>query len=77
MPAFVVLHDTTLEDIFHKRPHSLAELREVRGIGDVKAEKYGRQILGVVTGGDSLSCEAEHPTDPRSARWGIDFREPG
>jgi ATP-dependent DNA helicase RecQ len=52
VPAFVVLHDTTLEDICHKRPHSLAELREVRGIGELKAERYGQQILDVVTGGD-------------------------
>ena len=48
MPAFVVLHDTTLEEICHKRPHSLAELRKVRGIGELKAERYGRQILDVV-----------------------------
>jgi ATP-dependent DNA helicase RecQ len=52
LPAFVVLHDTTLEEICHKRPHSLAELRKVRGIGELKAERYGRQILDVVTGGD-------------------------
>jgi ATP-dependent DNA helicase RecQ len=48
VPAFVVLHDTTLEDICHKRPRSLAELRKVRGIGELKAERYGRQILDVV-----------------------------
>ncbi len=48
VPAFVVLHDTTLEEICHKRPRSLAELREVRGIGEMKAERYGRQILDVV-----------------------------
>lgn len=52
VPAFVVLHDTTLQAICEKRPHSLAALREVRGIGEVKAEKYGRQILDLVTGGD-------------------------
>jgi len=52
VPAFVVLHDTTLEAICNKRPRSLGELREVRGIGEVKAERYGRQILEVVTGGD-------------------------
>ena len=48
VPAFVVLHDTTLEEICGKRPRSLAELREVRGIGELKAERYGRQILDVV-----------------------------
>ena len=50
VPAFVVLHDTTLEEICHKRPRSLAQLREVRGIGELKAERYGRQILDVVGG---------------------------
>ncbi len=48
VPAFVVLHDTTIEEICRKRPRSLEELREVRGIGELKAERYGRQILDVV-----------------------------
>jgi ATP-dependent DNA helicase RecQ len=44
-PAFVVLHDTTLEEICRIRPHSIRELLQVSGIGERKAELYGQQIL--------------------------------
>jgi ATP-dependent DNA helicase RecQ len=45
VPAFVVMHDTTLEEICRIRPRTLAELREVHGIGEKKLEMYGKQIL--------------------------------
>ena len=44
-PAFVVLHDTTLDEICRVRPRSIAELLRVSGIGERKAELYGAQIL--------------------------------
>ncbi|MGH9647835.1 MAG: RecQ family ATP-dependent DNA helicase, partial [Bryobacteraceae bacterium] len=45
VPAFVVMHDTTLDELCRRRPSTLAELKRVRGIGDVKAEVYGPGIL--------------------------------
>jgi len=45
MPAFVVLHDTTLDEICRVRPASIADLMGITGIGDRKAETYGRSIL--------------------------------
>jgi len=45
VPAFVVMHDTTLEEICRTRPRTLAELHEVHGIGERKLEMYGNQIL--------------------------------
>jgi ATP-dependent DNA helicase RecQ len=48
VPAYVVMHDTTLEEICRVRPSSPAELLHVTGIGARKAEMYGRQILGVL-----------------------------
>jgi ATP-dependent DNA helicase RecQ len=44
-PAFVVMHDTTLEEICRIRPRSLRELLRVSGIGERKAELYGQQIF--------------------------------
>src|SRR5271155_2282098 len=44
-PAFVVLHDTTLEEICGRRPSSMAELLSITGIGERKAEVYGTGIL--------------------------------
>jgi len=47
-PAFVVMHDTTLDEICRVRPKSIADLLEVSGIGERKAEMYGQKILGVL-----------------------------
>jgi len=47
-PAFVVLHDTTLDEICRIRPRSIAELLRVSGIGERKAELYGAQILAAL-----------------------------
>jgi ATP-dependent DNA helicase RecQ len=45
IPAFVVLHDTTLDEICRVRPGSIARLLLITGIGERKAELYGCQIL--------------------------------
>src|SRR5712691_3760189 len=47
-PAFIVMHDTTLDEISRIRPRSLRELLQVSGIGERKAELYGQQILDVL-----------------------------
>ena len=46
--AFIVLHDTTLEQICSVRPKTLAELRKVSGIGEAKCDEYGQEILDVL-----------------------------
>lgn len=48
MPAYVVLHDTTLEEICRIRPSSIAELMKITGIGERKAELYGREIISLL-----------------------------
>jgi ATP-dependent DNA helicase RecQ len=50
VPAFVILHDSTLEHICVLRPGSLQQLRRVPGIGEAKLERYGSDILGVLRG---------------------------
>jgi ATP-dependent DNA helicase RecQ len=45
VPAFVVMHDTSLAEICRKRPSSLAEIRGISGFGERKTERYGQQIL--------------------------------
>ena len=49
VPAYVVFHDNTLQAIAHRRPRSLGELRSISGIGEKKLERYGDQILAVVS----------------------------
>ncbi len=48
MPAYVVMHDTTLEEICRIRPTSIAELMSVTGIGERKAATYGQEILAAL-----------------------------
>ncbi len=45
VPAYVVMHDTSLEELCRLRPKSLAELRGVTGFGERKVEYYGEKIL--------------------------------
>jgi DNA helicase-2/ATP-dependent DNA helicase PcrA len=50
VPAYVVFHDTTLAEIADVRPRSLPALRRVRGMGPMKLERYGAEILAVIEG---------------------------
>jgi len=43
--AFIVLHDTTLDAICQAQPRSIADLRQISGIGEKKCELYGEEIL--------------------------------
>jgi ATP-dependent DNA helicase RecQ len=43
--AFIVMHDTSLDELCRVRPRSLGELRGVSGFGDKKTELYGQGIL--------------------------------
>jgi ATP-dependent DNA helicase RecQ len=48
MPAYVVLHDSTIEGIAAVQPNTLTELRDIPGIGDKKLEGYGKDLLELV-----------------------------
>jgi len=45
IPAFVVMHDTSLEQLCRVRPDSLAGIRGIYGFGERKTELYGQEIL--------------------------------
>jgi ATP-dependent DNA helicase RecQ len=47
-PAFVVMHDTTLDEICRKLPQSIDELLQITGIGQRKAALYGPGILAAL-----------------------------
>jgi ATP-dependent DNA helicase RecQ len=48
VPAYVVLHDATLDGIVSAHPTTLSQLRDIPGIGDKKLEHYGPDILALV-----------------------------
>jgi ATP-dependent DNA helicase RecQ len=42
---FVIMHDSTLYELCRQMPSSIDELLQVSGIGEHKAELYGRDLL--------------------------------
>lgn len=46
--AFVVMHDTSLDELCRVRPKTLADVLNVTGFGRRKVELYGKQILGAL-----------------------------
>ena len=48
VPAFVVLHDTTLEEICRVQPTTISELLTISGIGERKADMFGAGILAAL-----------------------------
>jgi ATP-dependent DNA helicase RecQ len=49
LPAYVIFHDATLAAIAALAPSSLSDLQGISGIGTSKLEKYGEQVLRVVS----------------------------
>jgi ATP-dependent DNA helicase RecQ len=48
VPAYVVLHDSTIDGIAAVKPATLGELRGIAGIGDKKLEHYGDKLIALV-----------------------------
>jgi DNA helicase-2/ATP-dependent DNA helicase PcrA len=55
---FIVFHDSTIEAIAERRPRTIAELRRVPGVGPTKLDRYGEELVEIVT-----QAEAATPND--------------
>ena len=49
LPAYVVFHNSTLAEIAGRRPRDLSELAAVPGVGPAKLERYGDEVLAVLS----------------------------
>ena len=67
LPAYTVLHNSTLEEIARRLPASLAELGEIRGIGEQRLAQHGSGILEVVRNAARGSPPAEMPAEKEPA----------
>ncbi len=56
VPPYVIFHDSTLREMARMRPHSLADLGHVPGVGERKRETYGRAFLEVIAGFEEASA---------------------
>jgi len=45
---YFLYNNMQMEDIISKRPGTLEDLKKISGFGDVKCQKYGEAILGIV-----------------------------
>lgn len=45
VPAYVIMHDTSMDDLCRIHPKSLRELRTVFGFGERKTEQHGKDLL--------------------------------
>ncbi len=67
MPAYVVLHDSSLDEICRAQPTSIADLLKITGIGERKADLYGPAILAALRQyreGARASSSTEKKTAP-------------
>ena len=73
LPVYAVLTNEQLAAIATKRPPSIAQLREVEGIGEAKAGKYGSAVLSLVASAVSVSNGTE-PVPPGDRNGGTTSR---
>jgi ribonuclease D len=48
VPAYVVLNDKELVGIAERKPTTLRDLGHCRGMGPIRLERWGDEILGVL-----------------------------
>jgi ATP-dependent DNA helicase RecQ len=52
VPAYVIFHDATLQQIAALAPSTLTALSTVSGVGEAKLARYGQQVLDVLGGAE-------------------------
>src|SRR5215469_573134 len=50
LAAFIVMHDSTLEEVCLRKPKFYAELRQIHGFGERKLAAYGQDLLDALEG---------------------------
>ena len=48
MPAYVILHDSSITELASRRPTTERALLEITGIGPGKVESYGEDLLALL-----------------------------
>lgn len=47
-PAYIIFSDDALEDMVQRKPVTMEEFSEIRGVGDIKLEKYGKVFVSLI-----------------------------
>jgi len=64
MPAYMVFNDAALDELARLKPTTNDELLAIKGIGPAKVKKYGKIILGMISG----STPQEEPRKPAASK---------
>ena len=48
VPAYVIFHDKTLQEMLTKRPKTASEMLGISGVGQTKLDRYGERFLAVL-----------------------------
>ena len=56
VPAYIVFSDRTLAEMALRRPATLAAMASVRGVGEMKLERYGEEFLAVIRSSDETEA---------------------
>ena len=78
IPAYIILHDSTLEELCRLKPKSLRELQGVTGIGERKADVYGAEILQALRNfGEGARANQASPKEPSPAEQTLRLLQEG
>jgi ATP-dependent DNA helicase RecQ len=48
LPPYVIFHDATLREMVQRRPQTLTQFAGIRGVGEGKLARYGRQFIAAL-----------------------------
>ncbi len=74
VPAYVVLHNSHLEEISRRKPKSVHELGSIKGIGLRRAARYGDELLALVRGEEPAPAAKRTEHAERAERDDLDYR---
>jgi superfamily II DNA helicase RecQ len=64
VPAYVILNDADLLGVAERAPASLAELGRCHGVGPLRLERYGDELLAVIDGVGEATCAEPEDVAP-------------
>ena len=65
IPAYVVLHNSHLEEIARRKPKSVHELGSIKGVGLRRAARYGDELIALVRGEEPAPAAESNGPDYR------------
>jgi len=55
IPVFLIASNVMLLEVVSRKPHSLPQIREIKGFGEGKVKKFGPEILSILSSSEDKS----------------------